>query len=53
MRIEVQPEHLLITVTTNKNIDRHMYSARSDLPQHFASPEEALEAAAEFLRQFG
>lgn len=52
LRIESQPEHVLITVTTNKNIDRNLYSARSDPPLRFASTEEALAATAEFLRLF-
>jgi hypothetical protein len=52
LRIEAQPEHVLITLTTNQTIDRNLYSARSEPPQHFSNAEDALEAAAEFLRLF-
>jgi hypothetical protein len=50
--VERQPEHWFITVRTNRNLDRHLYSARPELVQHFADPEEAINAAATFLRSF-
>jgi ethanolamine ammonia-lyase small subunit len=52
LRIETQQEHLLITVTTNRNLDRNLYSARPDAARRFSEPEAALEAVAEFLRAF-
>ena len=52
VRVEVQPDHLLITVTTNRDIGRSLYSARSDPAGRFADPDDALRAVAEFLRSF-
>jgi hypothetical protein len=52
LKIELRPEQVVFTVTTNKNIDRNLYSARSEPLQRFASAEEALQAAAAFFRQF-
>jgi hypothetical protein len=53
VRIEAQPEHLLITVTTNRNIADTVYSARSESVMQFADPDEALPFVADFLRSFG
>jgi hypothetical protein len=50
--VERQPERLFITVRTNRNLDRHLYSARPEVVQHFTDPDEAISAAAEFLRSF-
>lgn len=53
LRVEVQPEHLLITVTI------HRFSApgaRHALPSHsqsYASVRQALDATEEFLHSFG
>jgi hypothetical protein len=52
VRVEVQPEHLLITVTVKRNIGRSLYPADSDPERHFADPDAALAAVAEFLRRF-
>ena len=52
VRVEVQPEHLLITVTTNRTIGRSMYTARSEPAGRFADPDDALRAVAEFLGSF-
>ena len=52
LRVESQPDYLLITVTANENLDRGLYSARPDPRQRFTDPEEALQAVAEFLHRF-
>lgn len=52
VRVEVQPGHLLITVTAERNIGRHLHAARSSSEQHFAEPDAALQAVADFLRPF-
>lgn len=52
LRIESQPDHLLITVTTSRNLDRNLYSARPEPVQRFADPGVAMEAVAQFLRLF-
>jgi ethanolamine ammonia-lyase small subunit len=50
--VESQPDHLLIRVTTNLNLDRNLYSARPDVARKFSDPEAALDAVAEFFRNF-
>ncbi len=52
VRVEVQPGHLLITVTAKRNIGRKLHAAGSDPERHFADPEAALQAVADFLRPF-
>jgi hypothetical protein len=52
VRVEVQAEHLLITVTTNLALDRNLYTARPDAERHFTDPDDAVRAVAEFLRSF-
>ena len=52
VRVEVQPDHLLITITTERNIDRHLHAARSSPEQHFSDPVAALQAVADFLSPF-
>ncbi len=52
VRVEQQPNYLLITLTTNRNLDRTLYSARSDPPLHFSDPQDALSAVADFLNDF-
>jgi hypothetical protein len=52
VRIEPQPEHLLITVSTSRNIADTVYPARSERVRQFADPDEALPYVAEFLRSF-
>jgi type III secretory pathway component EscU len=49
VRVEVQKEHLLITVTINRDLARSLYTAGE---QHFTDSSDALEAVAEFLRSF-
>jgi hypothetical protein len=50
--VERQPHHLLITVRTNRNLDRHLYSAHPEVVERFADTEEAIDATATFLRSF-
>ena len=52
VRVEVQSDHLLITITTERNIGRHLHAARSSPEQHFADPDAALQAVADFLGPF-
>lgn len=52
VRVEVQADHLLITVTTKHNLGRNMYATRTDPERHFADPDAALAAVADFLRPF-
>jgi hypothetical protein len=52
VRVEVQPEHCLITITTSRNTGRNMYPLRPDPEQRFADPGEALQAVADFLQSF-
>ena len=52
IRVEVQPEHCLITITMNRNIGRNIYPAKPGPERHFADPDEALQAVADFLQSF-
>lgn len=52
VRVEVQSDHLLITITTELNIGRHLHAARSSPEQHFSDPDAALQAVAGFLGPF-
>ena len=52
VRVEVQAEHLLITVTTNRNVGSNVYPASPIAERHFADPDDATGAVAEFLRSF-
>jgi hypothetical protein len=53
VRVEAQPDHLLITVTTDRHVDRNLHSVRPEPPQLFSDPEAAVQAVAEFLSFFG
>lgn len=50
VRVEVQKEHLLITVTINRDLARSLYTTGGE--RHFTDPGDALQAVAEFLRSF-
>jgi hypothetical protein len=52
VRVEVQPVHLLITITINRDLDRNLYAARPDAERHFTDPDDAIRAVEEFLRSF-
>lgn len=52
VRVEVQAEHLLITVTTLRDLARSLYPARPGGERHFTDPADAIQAVAEFLRSF-
>lgn len=52
VRVEAQPEHCLITITMNRDIGRNIYPARPGPEQHFADPDEALQAVADFIQSF-
>ena len=53
LTVEVQPEHLLITVTVNRFAARGARSPLSSRSQDYASVRQALDATEEFLRSFG
>ena len=50
--IETRPDYLVLTITTNRNLDRNLYSARPEPRTHFTDPEAALDAVAQFIRLF-
>jgi len=52
LRVEAQAERLVITVTTNYDLDRRLYSAQPETARRFADVEGALVATDEFLRSF-
>ena len=52
LRVEAQGEQLLITVTTNHDLDRRLYSARPGSVRRTSDVAEALAATEEFLRSF-
>ena len=52
VRVEVQPGHLLITVTTNRDLGRNLYTALPDAERHFTDPDDAIQVVADFLRSF-
>ncbi len=52
VRVEVQPEHLLITVTINRDLARSLYTTGSGGERNFTDPDDAVRAVAEFLRSF-
>ena len=53
LRVEVRPDHLLITITTNRNLDRNLYSARTDPAVQVVDPDKAVQVTADFLHSFG
>ncbi len=52
VRVEVQPDYLLITVTINRALNRNLHSATAGDVRKFSDPEEALGAVAEFLHSY-
>lgn len=52
LRVEVQPEHLLITITTCHSPDAGAQRVFTSRPRRVASAEEALASAGEFLASF-
>lgn len=52
LRVEVRPDHVLITITTNRNLDRHLHSARPETNVQIIDPHAALRIAADFLEGF-
>ena len=52
VRVEVQADHLLITVTTNQALNRDLYSAAAGEVRKFTEPQQALRAVADFLRSY-
>ena len=53
LRVEVQPEHLLITVTIHRFLAPGARQALPSQSDSYASVREALGAAEEFLQSFG
>ena len=52
VRVELQGDHLLISVTTSTSISHSSYSAGLTPPERFANPEPALAEVARFLDAF-
>lgn len=53
VRVEVQPEHLLITIHTNLYLGPGARRATTPVTRTCTSVREALEATEEFLESFG
>lgn len=53
LRVEVQPEHLLVTVTIHRFLAPGARHALPTQSRSYASVSEALGAAEEFLESFG
>ncbi|MFH8251246.1 hypothetical protein ACH3VR_12820 [Microbacterium sp. B2969] len=53
LRVEVQPEHLLITITTSRSLDASAQRFFISRPRRVASTREALELTEDFLHSFG
>lgn len=52
LRVERQEGGLVITMTTNYDLDRRLYTARPESARRFADVDTALAATDEFLRSF-
>jgi|GEM_PF-2543017 len=52
VRVEPQPGHLLISVTTNRTLNRELYSTSVEPTHRYSDPEVALQAVAAFLHSF-
>jgi hypothetical protein len=52
VRVEPQPGHLLISITTNRSLNRELYSAAVEPTRKFSDPETAIQAVADFIRSF-
>jgi hypothetical protein len=53
LRVEVQPEHLLITITTSRALDASAQRMFVSRPKAVASTRDALELTEDFLHSFG
>ncbi|MET0830136.1 MAG: hypothetical protein ABWY26_11480, partial [Microbacterium sp.] len=49
LRVEVQPEHLLITITTSRALDASAQRTLVSRPKAVASTRDALELTEDFL----
>jgi hypothetical protein len=50
LRIEAEPDRLLITMTTESYLHRGLAIASDPKVLHFAQPEAAIDAVADFVR---
>jgi hypothetical protein len=50
IRVEMRPERLHYVVRTVRNLDRNLYSARSDTPHPCADADEVIRITWDFLR---
>ncbi|RZT17540.1 hypothetical protein EV649_5087 [Kribbella sp. VKM Ac-2569] len=53
LRVEVQPEHLLITITTSRYLSPGARRGVTAAPHTYASVRDALEVTQQFLESFG
>jgi hypothetical protein len=52
IRVEAQADHVVITVTTHRDVDRNLYSAHAEPVERFSERDAALQAVARFLGTF-
>lgn len=52
IRVETQPERLLIAVSTRLDIERSIHTAFEDRPRYFTEPRDALAVIEQFLEAF-
>lgn len=52
IRVESQPDSLIIAVSTRRDIDRSVHTAFEDRPRYFTQPEDALAVIEQFLAAF-
>ena len=52
VRAEVQGQHLLISITVSRDLDRNRHAARVEPPRHFVDIDKALMVVADFLQSF-
>ncbi|MEO6531026.1 MAG: hypothetical protein ABI563_06650 [Specibacter sp.] len=52
IRVEAQPDGLIIAVSTRRDIDRSVHTAFEDRPRYFTKPEDALAVIEQFLEAF-
>ena len=52
VRVEPQPGHLLISITTNRSLNRDLSSMSVEPTRKYSDPETAIQAVADFIRSF-
>ncbi|MBG0737941.1 hypothetical protein IV500_00605 [Paeniglutamicibacter antarcticus] len=52
VRVETQPESLLIAVSARRDVDSNLHSAFEERPRYFTEPDAALAVIVQFLYSF-